>query len=599
MGNPTRGPVGAGGTRPLLGNRANAQGTGGATTAREEERPPSFRVPGASVAARVATNGNGVAWNRIAARPAQPNGGAATDAGRGGTGAAGKGKGASQAGDHDANSDGEEPWEVVRRKGRRGAAGSTDEAITTNQGRQRTDAGPEGRAAQAGEGGADRADAEGDGGEGADDPPTAEDLQQAWQKEVALVKRLRSQGLSDDHPAMRAACDNRDAAEQAWRSVKEPAPVAIRLGRAQGKLDRAITLQAEARSAMLEEQRRHGERMAELQATLDECTDKVRLRRRQVQEVQDELGARGNADGANRRAQMEAIKKVHSTICGDIGPTIAALVDQVDTGAPAWSALNGLLGKLQESKAALESVSADPQADCYDIGDQDDRCDSWSNWSESHDMQGQPWGGGNAGCGDGHDTNGDATMAQADDDEGQETNHGGYGSYDNWGCVPSGQGAQAQGMGENGWWGANSHRWGNSIRWQAAGHGKWARATWADQLEEEEGGEGDEADQPPPARRRLEANDDEHRTAGDAAKQQQQQRTTPTTGASAGTAGAAAGSDATDSDRKHAARVNQIVTMAIEAGVTPLTSKGEELCLLDAQQLEAWVAECLPAALLC
>ncbi len=577
----------------------------GTTATKEEERPPSFRVPGASVAARVAASGANTACTRNAGPSAQPKGGGANNAAQGGKGAEGKGKGTGQAGTHGTDSDDEGPWEVVRRKGRRGAAEPTHD--TTDNGRSRMDTNPTDQGAEGGDGGDQRADAGEEGSGDADDQPTADDLQQSWLQEVALVKRLRSQGLQDDHPAMRAACHTRDAAEQAWRSVKEPAPVAVRLGRAQGKLDRAVALQAEARSAILEEERRHKDRMSELQASMEECTEKVKMRRRQLQDIQAELGTRGDvdADGASRRAQMEAIKKVHSTICSDVGPTIAALVDQIDSGAPAWSALNGLLGKLQESKIALETASATPNADRYDIADQEDNfanCDGWSNWSESHDMQGQPWGRAAAGCGDGHDVNGDATMGQDDDLGGQGDAHNGYGSYDNWGYAPRGQGAQAQGVADDCWWSAGSRRWGSgSVRWQAAGHSKWSRASWADQLEEEDDGEDGGAAQPPPARRRLEADDGDNRTMGDTQRQQQQQQQQPSTPAQApaGDAGGAAGSGPADAGRKHAERVDRIVTMAIEAGVNPLTSQGEELCMLDAHQLEAWAAEHLPAALLC
>ncbi len=37
--------------------------------------------------------------------------------------------------------------------------------------------------------------------------------------------------------------------------------------------------------------------------------------------------------------------------------------------------------------------------------------------------------------------------------------------------------------------------------------------------------------------------------------------------------------------------------MAIDAGVSPITPQGEELCMLDPQRLDAWVAEFFPAAL--
>ncbi len=394
----------------------------GGTATNEAERPPTFRVPGASMAARVGANGSNNTWAEVAKRPAPPKQGGTTATGQQGTGSTDTDADQYMAG---VSTDDDGFQEVVGRRGRKGGAS----AATGAGGREsaRADEQPTGQDAQRGEGDCPSADTGEDGGGEAEGQPTAADLQQCWHEEVALVKRLRNQGLAEGHPAMRAACEARDAAERAWRDTKEPAPVSIRLGRAQGKLDRAIALQSEARQAMLEEERGHRERMATLQSNLDECANKVRLRRRQLQEIQGELGARGPGDRGVQRAQRDAIRKVHSTICGEVGPTIAALVDQLDSGAPAWATLNGLLGKLEESRSALESVSAAP-ADQFDIGGHDnhdnDQWESWSNWSESHDVHGQPWGYGGTTYGGAQGSCGDATMDQTDDNGGHGTGPG-------------------------------------------------------------------------------------------------------------------------------------------------------------------------------
>jgi hypothetical protein len=146
------------------------------------------------------------------------------------------------------------------------------------------------------------------------------------------------------------------------------------------------------------------------------------------------------------------------------------------------------------------------------------------------------------------------------------------------------------------WWDSPVRRWGGPVRWQATGHGKWSRASWADQLEEEGADADDGVDPPPPARRRLDATDTQQ-AAGESAQQQPQQPAP--SAAEGGKTGGNAGDDPATASKKHAERISRIVTMAIDAGVTPLTAKGEELCLLDATQLEAWVAEHLPSALLC
>ncbi len=238
-----------------------------------------------------------------------------------------------------------------------------------------------------------------DGGgveEGGEAPPTPNTLHRAWQDEVAVVRRLRKQGIAQGHPAMQAACAARDSAERTWRGAKDPAPAAVRLARAQAKLDRAIDIQSESRQALIEYGEAHRRKLAELHARLDEDKARVRHRRQQLEAVQEEVGAEGL--GARTRArQSEAVRRVHSSLCGTVAPTIAALVEQLDSSTPAWTVLNGLLGTLSESKSTLEGAfSATPGTQRYDIadgagadGEEGEWEEDWeegSQWSESHDL---------------------------------------------------------------------------------------------------------------------------------------------------------------------------------------------------------------------
>ncbi len=556
----SRGPVGAGGLRPLLGGRGEARG-GVATSAKEFDRAPTFRVPGASVAARAAGAGssNGT-WAEVATARA-PGGTAAPP--RGGANATRTAQPNGPMGGGEEDDDG---FQVVAgRKGRRADPGATEGGAGAQA------HGPPERPAEQ-----DALDQDGGGGardgtlgddDAADGQPTAADLRQQWQDEVALVKRLRGQGLPDDHPVMRAACDARDAAEQAWRGSREPAPVSIRLGRAQQKLDRAVALQADARRAMLEQEAAHRERMSTLQSAMDECTERVRLRRQQLGAIQNELGAGGTQDAGRQQAQRDAIREVHDTICGQVGPAIASLVEQLDSSAPAWTTLNGLLGTLAASKATLERAAErqDDRPAQFDIGDEagdggGGAGDEDDGWSESHELPGRQW------------------YAE-----------GTGGEWQGWNGAQQGAEESDQPMETEDWWGQPAHRWGSATRWRANGHGQWARASWADQLEAEMDGEGDGDGQPPAARRRLDAagGDQATKDAQGQGHQQQppHQQQQPQ-------------EDPEEARRRHQARINRIVAMAVESGVTPLTKGGEELVMLDPTQLEAWVAECLPAALL-
>ncbi len=406
-------------------------------------------------------------------------------------------------------------------------------------------------------------DGEAAGGEAeAEDALSPPELQQAWQAEVSLVKRLRQQGLAPEHPAMLAACAARDEAERSWREAKDPTPVSVRLSRAQTKLDRARSLQAESRRAIIECEREHKERVAGLQSKVDGDMERVRLRRRQLEQVQAEVGAEGL--GRASIEQGEAVRQVHGAICNQLAPTIAALVEQLDSATPAWAALNGILGGLTTSKDLLEkAISPSPAAQTFNIGDGDGGGartggayadgEPWdgSEWSESHDL---PARGANSGI-----------------DEGQ-WGHG-YGAGRAW---PPEQGDHPMDCGK--WWDASHSQWSAGVRWQSCGHGKWSRESWADQSEEVWAEGGASAGQPAAARRRLEP---------------------------AAATPAAATDDATDSEateaaqrkKQHSERVSQIVLQAIDAGVQPLTSAGEELHMLDAHQLDAWVSEYFPAAL--
>ncbi len=258
-----------------------------------------------------------------------------------------------------------------------------------------------------------------------------------------------------------------------------------------------------------------------------------------------------------------------------VGPTIAALVEQLDSATPAWSALNGLLGKLSTSKDILEGAyGGGNDAQAYDIGDDYDRWDNCSEWSESHELGDRPGGGGGGaqGTGDGGHWEGDGGDGDGDD----------------------------QSMGTGDWWDAPPRRWNAGARWQACGHGQWARASWADQLEAERRDAEEDGGPPPPARRRLAPQGEGHGTCGERppsstrpSEPQQQQHMDQ------GATVTPAEADPEVQKRLQNERVEHIITMAINAGVNPVTPSGDDLRLLDPHSLDAWVAEHFPQALLC
>ncbi len=399
-----------------------------------------------------------------------------------------------------------------------------------------------------------------DADEGEDDgPPSPGTLHRAWLDEVAVVRRLRQQGLATTHPAMRAACEARDAAEREWRSAKDPTPAAVKLARAQSKLDRAIELQSESWKALTDYEAAHAEKLAALRARLEEDRERVSLRRRQLEEVQAEVGAEGRV-GRAWAEQGEAARQVHSTLCSTVAPTIAALVDQLDSATPAWTVLNGLLSTLSDSRVLLEKAfTPAPATQCFNLakGDAAEGDSEGSVWSESHDP---PGGGGGAGQG----TEGGGVQTGS-----MHVSHAAGGA-----ATQGDDGARDHCMGTGEWWDSG---WAEGARWQECGHGKWTRAAWADAWEQEQGGA-----EPAAARRRLDP--------------------APPSSTDAGTStaiGNGGDGDAQQRKRLHNERVQRIVLAAIDAGVQPLSQSGEELSMLDPPALDAWVAEHLQGGTQC
>ncbi len=554
------GPVGAGGSRPLLGG-----GTSRGGSVAREDRPPSYRVPGASLAAKAAV-----------ARAASPSAPTAAQHGarRKGPGAPGRGGEASQEEKQLSDDDGDDGFRrVQRRRGRNGGGAKGDQGQADAQRAGDVDMDMDlddsVEPADGGDGDLDEAD-----DDVPEEAPGPTELRQLWQQEVGVVKRLARQGLSADHPAMVAAIAARDGAEAKWREAKAPAPLATRLGWAQKKLDRAITIQAGTRQEMQDLERQFNENMADLQARMAEDSARVRTRRQQLETIQAEAGG-GAPTQRIPGADGEAVRKACDTLRQEVAPALAALAEQLGTGTDAWATVNGLLARLSASQQVMDKAAE--AAQFFDLADGDE-----SYWSESHDLQ--PGGGGGGNREDG----GVGADSQATRQEWQprhQQDQWGQRQSEHPGTGHSGGGDDAQ---SGGYWQPSD--WAAAPRWRERGHGQWTRASWADAWENEQYGDDEDMDaQTEPQckhRRQGGAN------YGDGGEQQGGGGGSLLPAAQAGQAPLQG--QPCDAARQHSAMLASIVEAAISAGVQPLTVTGEELHILDTQQLATWAAENLP-----
>ncbi len=552
--NLSAGPIGANGLRPLLGGGASRPSAPPATSG-----PPTHRIPGSSLAAKAMAA-------RAAVSTAQQE---ATASGKQQNGVQRNERPAALPGGAARMVDGEGFQLVQRRKPRQtGISGLEVPGCPPEHDED---------AAMGDDADEDQLPHEGDDHDAEDDdeePEVAPEpavLRQRWQKEVGIVKQLTRQGLGSDHPAMVAACEARDEAERVWRGAKDPAPLASRLGWAQKKLDRAISIQSETRLAISALEKEYNQRKAELQTRMDTDTDRVKKRRQQLREVQDEAGGESPQQRL-RGGGGEAVRKACGTLRDEVAPALTALAEQLGTGTEAWSTINGLLSTLTSSQKVLEEAM-DGATPTFDMADGDQ-----SEWSESHDLPtgvsgSASWYHGGA---DGQETQ--QQQAQQTSQQAQQQ-HPQCQQGQQWSAM--GQLDSAQSGGGSGSWDSWGHAaWTAAPAWRQCGHGHWQRASWADAWECEQRGvtdaDMDGQGEPPNKHRRQDS--PVARTAD------------PNAGPVAGD-----GAAATQAEQQGVqGQLQCIIAAAINAGVQPLTSTGEELHVLDANQLAAWAAENLP-----
>ncbi len=426
--------------------------------------------------------------------------------------------------------------------------------------------------------------------------PGPEQLRRRWTAEVAVVKHLARQGLPEGHPALAAAVAARDAAEAQWRGAKPPAPVATRLRWAQGKLTRALELAEATRAAIGKAEADHECLMRQLNERRCEDEERVRKRRRALEELQEEIGGgvpAARAEGGGSAAVLAAC----GDLCNVVGPELQALVERLPEGSAEWQTANKLLATLTASQRRMEEAAGLHEgrgpSEAYDIGDVDaegddlDAMSEASQWSEGRELR-------ELGTEESAAVAGGQSLPRGGPNEGAA--HGGVAlggdEWANWGPA----------------------QW-QTTHWQTDHHGRWRRASWADQWEAEHahapswaqgqqsgtgqcarrgGGERDEdAGEPSAKHRRQHGSERAEETAGAAGASPSTTGGEAAAGARAPVPSSSTGAEntATGGATTFARQVEAVVNDAIRRGIQPLTPEGEELITLSPERLARWVAD--------
>ncbi len=322
------GPVGAGGARPLLGGRGVTSAAPTNVVQQAGPRAPTYRVPGASVAARAAeqasrqprdataggADGDGFRVSRVGATPRRAGGPA--------TVAEGRPAGIALANSWAALSE-EEDDAMVHDDGADEQA--DDDARTVPAPPVAGDEGAphaEGTQAHADDDGG--ADEDGDGAE-----VDAQCLRQRWQELSRAHRRMERD--SDMPPSIVAEAKRlRDDAEQKWRAAKVPHPLSKRMRWAEADL-RAAEQKEEAHRAELEQHlEATARRTRELEDRIKVDVERTARKRAILQELLAE-GVPAHVLAADRIPAARAAAAV-TGISEDIAPQLAAAIERL--GSP-------------------------------------------------------------------------------------------------------------------------------------------------------------------------------------------------------------------------------------------------------------------------
>ncbi len=416
------GPIGANGSRPLLGGRGQNPHRDGTD-------------------ARAGSPGKGGAWGEVQGK-APGKGSAAAwmgDAGAagkgpadhvhepGGKGVRGNGKGTGKWVRPPLVAD-DEGFTLVqpRRMYCKGGASGSDLQLSTDGGTTTTGGGDGGnretRPRWADEDDSDADDDaymdddryEDDGGDhgGAQETQCADpkELKAEYDELAKAVRDMERQGrFAQNGLAIRALREARDRAEQEWRGAKAPPPLPTRLAQAEAKLAKARQALENARVALETFDEQADKQRAALAGNIDEAEAWHRWRQDQVDELHAEAGER--APNWRQPAGTAGSDEVRERIREQFLPELQTIIEHVAGNPEVVDRLSVLAAGLAEAEGRLETSISD-RTQTFDLaGDdgptEDGNCDN----------RGLGWPGGGAGRGGGDD--GSTTRAVGWKPEGQ------------------------------------------------------------------------------------------------------------------------------------------------------------------------------------
>ncbi len=197
-------------------------------------------------------------------------------------------------------------------------------------------------------------------------PPSVETLRARWAAECKVVKALErvewdiGQGQS---AALYAAQRARDDAEREWRNAAAPKPVAVRMGVAQRKLNKAQKAVDKSVAALREYEAEVAQRREELRGAVQYAEGRRDQRQQELDELHREAGAiaaSATTDGAAVAGAATGAERLLDEMVREV----QAIVETLDEGSDARGRVNLLLARVATRPEYAEPTGCQS----FDIG---------------------------------------------------------------------------------------------------------------------------------------------------------------------------------------------------------------------------------------
>ncbi len=216
--------------------------------------------------------------------------------------------------------------------------------------------------------GAEATDGDGSGGV---DEPTLDQLREEWEKDKRTVEYLRKQGYEDGHPMLHGAEEQVERSYANWTRAKPAKAIGKRLGWAEEAYERAQRGLAKAEQRLEEFDRRMEEERRRLVEDIEDARARTRDREQKLAELSRQAAT--GYDGAGEAASEEVVWTAYRSINDWVGPQLEETLSKLQAGSEQHAMVKGVLEAVVQLHGSLVQATGGSSADHYDIADDDAR----------------------------------------------------------------------------------------------------------------------------------------------------------------------------------------------------------------------------------